>query len=278
MIARFGDLLASTAHRNPDAPAVTFQGKTRTWHAVWRRAASIAAALEGMGLEPGDRVAYLGFNSDALFELYFAPAMARAELVVMNFRWSLPECLAALEECTPKVLIFDATHAETARAAAAGLGGAMHLVQTKGPVPKGVLSYEDLARRDRMPAGPGSGGDDTLIIYFTGGTTGRPKGVMISHQNMLTNALGAPPIMRCAPGRAQIIIGPMFHMAPGSRIFSAVKATPASGASIPCSASAEISGVAQALSLSSRASNNSGSPCIILRVLSQFLEPLPSIA
>ena len=65
-------------------------------------------------------------------------------------------------------------------------------------------------------------GDDTAIVYFTGGTTGRSKGVMITHNNMFANAMGAPPIMRCDAGKPQIIIGPMFHMAPGSRIFSSV--------------------------------------------------------
>ena len=222
MIARFGDLLATVAHRYPRSPAVTFLGQTRSWADIAGRCRNVAAAFEGMGLGPGDRVAYLGFNSDTLFELFFAPAMARLEMVVMNFRWSLPECIAALEDTAPRVLVFDAAHAEIAHAAAAACPGTIQLVQAGETAPVGVIPYETLARQDGTPATRGSGGDDTLIIFFTGGTTGRSKGVMISHANMLTNALGAPPIMRNQTGRAQIIIGPMFHMAPGSRIFSAV--------------------------------------------------------
>lgn len=222
MIARFGELLANVAHRYPQAQAVTFEGRTRTWSEVHARARNIAAAFEDMGLQPGERVAYLGFNSDALFELSFAPAMARLEMVVMNFRWSLPECIAALEDTAPRVLVFDAAHAELARAAAAACPSVTHLVQAGETGQAGATPLDDLARREGTPATRGSGGEDTLIIYFTGGTTGRSKGVMISHANMLTNALGAPPIMRNQIGRAQIIIGPMFHMAPGSRIYSAV--------------------------------------------------------
>ena len=220
MIARFGELLANVAYRYPHATAVTFLGRTRTWAEVHQRCRNVAAGFEGMGLERGDRVAYLGFNSDTLFELFFAPAMAQLETVVMNFRWSLPECIAALEDTCPRVLIFDAAHAELARAAAAACSSVTYLLQSEAAT--GRDCYDDIASREGTPATLGSGGDDTLIIYFTGGTTGRAKGVMISHNNMLTNALGAPPIMRNQIGRTQIIIGPMFHMAPGSRIFSAV--------------------------------------------------------
>ncbi len=222
MIARFGDLLANVAHRYPEAPATTFLDHTRTWFEVHKRCLNVAAAFEGMGLEPGDCIAYLGFNSDTLYELYFASPMARLSTVVLNFRWSLPECIAAVEDCEPRVLVFDASHADIARATAAACPSVTHLIQAGETAPAGVTPYEDLARRSGQPSTRGSGGDDTLIIYFTGGTTGRSKGVMISHANMLTNALGAPPIMRNHIGRPQIIIGPLFHMAPGSRIFSAV--------------------------------------------------------
>jgi len=222
MIVRFGELLESVAHRHPDAPATTYLGRTRTWADVCRRSRNVAAALGGMGLAPGDRVAWLGFNSDMTFELHFAPAMAGLETVMLNFRWSLSECIQALEDTAPRVLVFDADHAGLAMHAARSCPAVEYLVQAGDTAPAGAIAYEDLARRTGTPAGPGSGGDDTLIVYFTGGTTGRSKGVMITHANMLANALGAPPILCCDPGKPQIVIGPLFHMAPGSRIYSAV--------------------------------------------------------
>ncbi|MEM7744378.1 MAG: AMP-binding protein [Pseudomonadota bacterium] len=218
---RFGEVLAKTANKIPDAPAVTFEGTTRTWAEVHRRTCNVAAALTNLGLKAGERIAYLGFNSDALFELYFAPSLVGLETVVMNFRWSLEECVGGLEETQPSVLVFDETHAGTARAAAAACPSVHHQIQIGRDVPEGVIAYTELAETDGEITTAGTGGDDTLIIYFTGGTTGRSKGVMISHSNMLANSLGAPPIMGNELNRAQIIIGPMFHMAPGSRIFSA---------------------------------------------------------
>jgi len=222
MTVRFGELLENLAHRRPDGAAVTFRGRTRTWAEVHRRCASAAAAFERLGLKPGERIAHLGFNSDTFFELCFAAPMARLEIVAMNFRWSPRECVAALEDAAPRALVFDAAHADIAREAAAACPSVRLLVQADGAAPERVLAYDGLAADGGRPASRGSGGDDTLIVCFTGGTTGRSKGAIISHANMMTNALGAPPIMHCEPERPQIIVGPMFHMAPGSRVYSSV--------------------------------------------------------
>ncbi|MEM0988556.1 MAG: AMP-binding protein [Pseudomonadota bacterium] len=214
MTVRFGQMLENVAHRYPGAPAVTFLGRTRTWAQVYRRCLNVAAALQRMAPGSGGRVAYLGFNSDMLFELYFAAPMAGLELVVMNFRWSVPEAGAALSDTQPAILVVDKEHSGLADQALTKSGIGAEILDT--------TAFEAMAAVDAMPTGPGSCGDDTMIVYFTGGTTGRSKGVMISHANMMTNALGAPPIMRCEIGKPQIIIGPMFHMAPGSRIYSSV--------------------------------------------------------
>lgn len=222
MVVRFGDLLERVAHRHPDQPAVTCGGVTRSWREVWRRCRNLAAGFEALGLRPGDRVAYLGFNATALFEGYFAPSLVGCETVVMNARWSLAECVAALADCRPRALVFDTAHAATALAAAAATQGLAHLIQIDGAVAAPILDYEALAERLGEPTAPRSGGDDTLIVYFTGGTTGRSKGVMLSHWNLFANAMGAPAIMGNLPDRAQLVVGPMFHLAAGSRIYNAV--------------------------------------------------------
>lgn len=223
MSIRFGDFLAKAAHVYAESPAVTCGETTRTWREVFARCQNLAASLEGLGLTRGDRVAYLGFNSDALLECYFAPSLAGLETVVMNFRWSLPECIASLQDCQPKALIFDDAHAETAIAAAAACADVEHLIQTgSAPMAPQVMAYEHLANQTGTPGSEGSSDHDTLIIYFTGGTTGRSKGVMLTHWNLFSNAMGAPHIMGNVRDRAQLVVGPMFHLAPGSRVFSAV--------------------------------------------------------
>lgn len=222
MTVRFGALLENVAHVFGNSPAVTFEGRTKSWREVHARCRNLAAGLEQLGLRPGDRVAYLGFNSDTLFECYFAPSLAGLETVVLNFRWSARECAAALRETTPKALIFDAAHASLAGQAVAEAGLSTHLIGVGAAVRAPAIAYEDLATRPGAPATSGSSDDDTLIVYFTGGTTGRSKGVMLSHWNLFANAMGAPHIMGNERNSAQLVVGPMFHLAPGSRIFSAV--------------------------------------------------------
>jgi acyl-CoA synthetase (AMP-forming)/AMP-acid ligase II len=219
MTVRFGDLLEKASRVYGDDPAVTAEGRTKSWREVHARCRNVAAGLERLGLKPGDRVAYLGFNSDALFECYFAPSLAGCEAVVMNYRWSARECAAALRECTPKALIFDAAHADLAGQAVAEVARPLHMIEV-GPLPRtSSIAYEELATRKGTPTARGSCDDDTLIIYFTGGTTGRSKGVMLSHWNLFANAMGAPHIMGNERNSAQMVVGPMFHLAPGSRIF-----------------------------------------------------------
>ncbi|MEM7774083.1 MAG: AMP-binding protein [Pseudomonadota bacterium] len=222
MIVSFGDLLEKVAAGKSAAPAVTCAGTTRSWSEVFRRCSNVAAALQDLGCRPGDRIAYFGFNSHAGFECYFAPSLAGIETAILNFRWAVPECIAAIEDCQPRALIFDEAHADVAREAAAQCSCVKHLIKTDGaPADGPELAYEDLATQTGSPSGTRSSGDDTLIIYFTGGTTGRSKGVMLSHWNLFANAMGAPHIMGNVPDRAQLVVGPMFHLAPGSRIFSA---------------------------------------------------------
>jgi acyl-CoA synthetase (AMP-forming)/AMP-acid ligase II len=222
MTVRFADLLEKAARDYRESPAVTFEGRTKSWGEVHTRCRNLAAALEQLGLQPGDRVAYLGFNSDAAFECYFAPSLAGLETVVMNFRWSQAECADALRSCTPKALICDADHADLARRAVADADRPLHLIEVGANARAPALAYEELATRTGAPRMRGSGGDDTLIVYFTGGTTGRSKGVMLSHWNIFANAMGAPQIMGNVRDSAQLVVGPMFHLAPGSRIFNAV--------------------------------------------------------
>ena len=148
----FGDLLEKAARVYGDDPAVTADGRTKSWREVYERCRNLAAGLEQLGLKRGDRVAYLGFNSDALFECYFAPSLAGLEAAVLNFRWSPRECAAALRECTPKALIFDEAHAELARQAVAEAGHSPHMIQAGSSAHASAIPYEELATRTGTPS------------------------------------------------------------------------------------------------------------------------------
>lgn len=214
-------LLERAAARWPDSPAVSADGHTFSWARLHQRCRRLAAGLRRSGVAHGDRVAYLGFNSLANFELMYAPAMIGAILVPINFRLSTPEMLECLEDARPSLLVVDPQHGEQGRKlarACPGLGPVFHTGET---VPRDMRPYADLFAAP--PAGDMQAGadDDTLVLFYTGGTTGRAKGVMLSHANLLANARGTAPLYGMRDREVYLLASPMFHTAAGSRVYTA---------------------------------------------------------
>lgn len=223
-----GDFVTRNAFRHPNKPGVRFGERLVSWKELETRCRSLAAGLQGLGVSKGDRVAYLGQNSHRYFECYYAPSLIGAILVPLNNRHSLAEKIECVKDCMPKALLFDQGFAEEAHT----IAGACGCVRTRvyageGPAPPDAHPYETLieeagnARAGRLD-GVTSSGDDTLIIFYTGGTTGKPKGVMLSHNNLLFNAMGTAPLFRFQPNEVHLMTGPMFHLGTGSRVYSSV--------------------------------------------------------
>jgi long-chain acyl-CoA synthetase len=214
-------LLQRAAREAPDAPAVTFEGRTRSWSALAERSARMAGALRELGLAPNDRVAVLSQNTDRFIELFFAPVWAGGAFVPINTRWALPEVIACIEDCTPKVLFADRDHTEEAHAIAAACPSLTHVVHADdGPAPAGLLDYEALIERAAPAEDVGRGGEDLACLFYTGGTTGRSKGVMLTHGNIFANTLGSVAAYQPDPTATYLQAGPIFHLAAGARVFS----------------------------------------------------------
>lgn len=173
---------------NPQGIATIDGDRRRTWREVGDRVARLAGALQKLGISHGDRVAVLMLNSDRYLELYLGIAWAGAVIVPTNVRWSQSEILDSLHDCRASALVVDnafaAMGAELARDAKLTLiyadddtgPGEAHdydeLIETTAPIADAMRSREDLAG-----------------IFYTGGTTGRSKGVMLSHGNIMSNSL-----------------------------------------------------------------------------------------
>ncbi len=226
-IASVAHLLEHAATTWPDLPAVTFADTTRSWADTARRCRNLAAAFQQLGVQRGARVAYLGFNSLTSFELFFAPALIGAILVPINFRLALGEMIECAEDARPELLVVDDDHLEQARALLRACPWLRAVIHARAPstsrdaTPQDLLSYAKLAETDATPEGEPSAGDDTLVLFYTGGTTGRAKGVMLSHDNLLANARGTAPRYEMRPNEAYLLASPMFHAAAGSRIYTA---------------------------------------------------------
>jgi len=222
-------LLQRAAHEAPDAPAVTFEGRTRNWSVLAERCARMAGALKGLGFKADDRAAVLSQNTDRFVELFFAPIYAGGLFVPINTRWALPEMIACVADCTPKILFVDRDHIELGQAIAAACPSVDHVVLADdwtadaardGPAPADLLDYEALIENAAPAEDAGRGGEDLACLFYTGGTTGRSKGVMLTHDNVFANTLGSVAAYEYDSRATYLQAGPIFHLAAGARVYN----------------------------------------------------------
>lgn len=222
---RVSDLLKNAAQQWPEKPAITFNEQTQSWQETYDRCRAMSTILRNAGVERGDRVAYLGFNSNVCFESYYSPALIGAILVPVNFRLSLREMIECVDDCTPKVLIIDTHFVHQANEIAATCKSIVKIFYSgNDDIPEGMNSYEEsvnavIADDSYCDESP-SEDDETAIIFYTGGTTGRSKGVMLSNRNVQINTDCSIPLYSMQEGWSFIVLGPLFHLAAGSRVFS----------------------------------------------------------
>jgi acyl-CoA synthetase (AMP-forming)/AMP-acid ligase II len=207
--------LHRAAQQTPDAVMTVCGDRKRTFAEVVDRVARLAGALRGLGVADGDRVAMLSMNSDRYSEYLLAVPWANAVLNPVNIRWSPAEIVYSFEDSQTSVLLVDDAFAAMLPALRSGYTGLKAVIHCgDGPAPEGTLGYEQLIAETTPVADAGRGGDELAGLFYTGGTTGFPKGVMLSHANLVTSALGATSsgyVFR--PGGTYLHAAPMFHLA-----------------------------------------------------------------
>jgi len=173
----------------PNAIGSVFAGRRKTWGELAGRIARIAGGLRALGLEPGDRVAMLALNSDRYLEFFFATSWAGLVFVPINIRLAPPEVVHWLADSGAKALIVDDTFAKMVPALTPHLPDLNHLIHaTDGAPDQGMTAFEALAEAAAIDASPRCG-MDMAGLFYTGGTTGVSKGVMLSHANLINNAM-----------------------------------------------------------------------------------------
>ena len=205
---------------NPEGLATVFGERRRNWREICERVSRMAAGICSLGVKAGDRVAILSLNSDRYLELYLATAWAGAVIVPLNIRWSPAENEDAMRDCRANVLFVDKAFAATGAALAKALPDLKQVYADDGDIPSGIEGYEALlARNEPMPDAMRNSAD-LAGIFYTGGTTGRSKGVMLSHGNLMADALNALG-EGLFPGSAVYLhAAPMFHLANGAAMYS----------------------------------------------------------
>ena len=181
----------------PDRTAMVFEDKRTTFEELQSRVNRLASALGALGVSAGDRIAVLQVNTDSVIETYFAATKLDAVFVPLNFRARADEIAYMVNDSGPKVLLVGSRYMGMVESVSSQLESVEHLIAMDEPR-DGWLTYSDMIEEsEEADLWPLSDDDDLTVLMFTAGTTGFPKGVMLSHNSfssyILSNVSPADP-------------------------------------------------------------------------------------
>lgn len=199
------------AKRSPNRRAITFEGTTITYGELQARIDRTATVLREGGVRSGDRVGYLGVNHPAFIETMFATARLGAIFVPLNFRLTGPELVFIIEDAGCHTMVADSQHQEVLDS----VRGDVNVRRWLG-VEAAPHGWDDqLALRDA--ADPVADvepvdSDAVAVIMYTSGTTGLPKGAMLTHGNFWWNNANASCTLDMLESDVTLVFAPLFHI------------------------------------------------------------------
>ncbi|KPC59925.1 o-succinylbenzoate--CoA ligase [Streptomyces chattanoogensis] len=197
-----GSWPARRARKTPHRTALIHHGTTVTYAELYERTTRLAHALRARGVRRGDRIAYLGPNHPSYLETLFAAGTLGAVFVPLNTRLAAPEIAYQLDDSGAKVLIHGPAHA-----------GPPGSTDVRTHLEVGAAYEKALAGAPKVSVDETVTPDDTCIIMYTSGTTGRPKGAMLTHANLTWNALNVLVDTDLAADERALVSAPLFHTA-----------------------------------------------------------------
>jgi long-chain acyl-CoA synthetase len=209
--------LRRNASQRPHAVAYVDGDIRRSWSEMLDRVARFAGVLQSLGAGDRARACVLAENRAAFYEAYMAAPWAGAVLASLNTRWALPEMIEAAQDCAPRVLLVDNLFLEQGRAIRAAVGSIEHLLWIgEGAAPYDALDLETLIAKADPVEDALIPSEDCFALFYTGGTTGRAKGVMMSADGCQSAALGNLVQTRSGSGEVLTHAMPLFHMGAGA--------------------------------------------------------------
>ena len=221
--ARFGDrvvpafcqrpaslwaMISAAAARNPDGEALVCGVRRMSWREVARASAQVAAGLRRMGVQRGDRVALLLGNRIEFVLALFGAAHLGAVTVLLSTRQQKPEIAYVLTDCGARLLIHEAALSDRVPDAR-DIPELTHRVAVDDTSASQFLT---LLSSEAAPAPVEVGDEDTAMILYTSGTTGRPKGAMLSHSNIIHSAMIYEACMELTQVDRSIAAVPLAHV------------------------------------------------------------------
>ncbi|MFK7733886.1 MAG: long-chain fatty acid--CoA ligase [Pseudomonadales bacterium] len=211
------------AQINPNGTATICGERRRTWLEFEDRVQRTAGMLRDLGLQENQHVAILSTNSDLYLEYLFAIPWAGGVSVPINTRWATPEIIECLKDSGARYLIAADPFAdlvETLHEQCDSLRKTIYIGD--GACNAHCLSHNEHLASSKKIADVGRHGSDLAALFYTGGTTGRAKGVMITHEGMFLNILQWINAVGVTSDDRFLITPPMFHAAGGENSMAVV--------------------------------------------------------
>ncbi len=206
-----GHWFAQRARRSPHRRALTFEGTTWTYGEMQERIDRLAGGLRAHGVNHGDRVAFLGFNQPAFFETMFAAARLGAIFVPLNFRLTGPELGYIINDAGAHTIVVDEHHRPVIDAIRDELPCRRYV--SADAAADGWASLASVASHSAPITGHEPVDDDEVaVIMYTSGTTGRPKGAMLTHANLWWNNTNALHMLDVSEDDVSLVVAPLFHI------------------------------------------------------------------
>lgn len=207
------DFLRRAAQVNASGTASICGGMKLTWRETLDRVSKTAALLECLGVKPNDRVGVIANNSARFLEMLFAIPWCGAVVAPLNTRWSVAESSEIAIDLECAMIVTDKANLSRTLDVLSRMPYPPRILLLDGTAPEGAVSLETALTHCPSRSDARRTGDDLAMICFTGATTGRSKGALLTHTGMYTNVLQWITAVQASPRDKLLVLPPLFHAA-----------------------------------------------------------------
>jgi acyl-CoA synthetase (AMP-forming)/AMP-acid ligase II len=212
------DRLEHWARERPDTTAVTYLNRSWTWAQWWDRVRRLAGALQDLGIGRGDVVSFLDKNHPSCVELTFACSLVGAANAIVNFRLAGDEVDYAVNDAGSRVLLVGTELMPLVEKLRDRLPRVERVIEVTPDGAPGDAYEELLAAATPIDRSPEVTPDDVVLVMYSSGTTGHPKGVMLTQANMLAHTVNAHDGWEFEDGDVNLVAMPLFHVGGSSYV------------------------------------------------------------